>query len=79
MLLTINLPCRWLHTLYLAIDANFRLKLKARNIDDPELGSGWAYFVEQTEYEKHVRKHFKEKEVRSIHVLIKIKAFTHFF
>lgn len=54
---------RWLHALYLAIDANFRLKLKARGIEDPELGSGWAYFVEQTDYEKHLRKHFDDKEV----------------
>lgn len=56
----------WLFALFIAIDANFRLKLKARGIKDPELGSGWAYFVEQTEYEKHVRKHFTDVDVRTI-------------
>lgn len=26
------------------------------------MGSGWAYFVEQLQYEKHVRKHWAEKD-----------------
>jgi hypothetical protein len=54
---------RWLYSIFLAIDANFRLKLKARSIDDPELGSGWAYFVEQLEYTEHVKQYFSEKDV----------------
>lgn len=54
---------RWLFALFIAVDANFRLKLKARGIKDPELGSGWSYFVEQLAYEKHVCKHFDEKDV----------------
>lgn len=57
---------RWLFALFIAVDANFRLKLKARGIRDPEIGSGWTYFVEQLEYEKHVRKHWDEKDVRSL-------------
>ncbi|KZS90570.1 hypothetical protein SISNIDRAFT_386166, partial [Sistotremastrum niveocremeum HHB9708] len=61
----INLPPDWQHcaanlwlfTLYLAIDANFRLKLKDRGISkDPELGSGWAYFVEHTKYMEQISK-----------------------
>ncbi|KZS94987.1 hypothetical protein SISNIDRAFT_396790, partial [Sistotremastrum niveocremeum HHB9708] len=41
----------WMFTLFLAIDANFRLKLKDRgDSKDPELGSGWAYFVEHQAY-----------------------------
>lgn len=52
--------------MFLAIDANFRLKLKNRGIKDPELGSGWAYFVEEKKYNTHVKKHFQEKEVRTI-------------
>ena len=36
----------WIYTLYLAMDANFRLKLRNRHIkNDPELGPGWAYFL----------------------------------
>lgn len=58
-----NLNHRWLYALFLAIDANFRLKLKARGIKDPDMGSGWAYFVEQLAYEQHVRKHFDDTEV----------------
>ncbi|TDL13469.1 hypothetical protein BD410DRAFT_846920 [Rickenella mellea] len=44
----------WLYTLILSIDANFRLKLKDRGIKDPELGSGWAYFVETDPYMGHL-------------------------
>jgi hypothetical protein len=49
--------------LYLATDANFRLKLKARGIEDPELGSGWAYFVEESEYAAHIKRNMKDKDV----------------
>ena len=45
---------RWLYSLFLAVDANFRLKLKDRKIKDPEIGSGWAYFVENDRYIKHI-------------------------
>lgn len=54
---------RWLHAVFLAIDANFRLKLKARGVNDPELGSGWAYFVGQTEYAQHLNTYEDEKNV----------------
>ncbi|KAG2103729.1 uncharacterized protein F5147DRAFT_746669 [Suillus discolor] len=42
----------WLYGLFLAIDANFRLKCKAVLNDsvDPSLSSGWAYFVEDEAY-----------------------------
>ncbi|KZT31986.1 hypothetical protein SISSUDRAFT_994515, partial [Sistotremastrum suecicum HHB10207 ss-3] len=47
----------WLFTLFLAIDANFRLKLKDRgDSKDPELGSGWAYFVEHAAYMREIAK-----------------------
>lgn len=52
-----------MYALILAIDANFRLKLKARGIKDPEIGSGWAYFVEQSKYAAHVAQNFDEPEV----------------
>lgn len=45
---------RWLYTYFLAVDANFRLKLKNRGINDPEIGSGWSYFVESKQFNKHV-------------------------
>ena len=43
-----------MYSLFLAVDANFRLKLKDRKIKDPEVGSGWAYFVENNRYIEHV-------------------------
>jgi hypothetical protein len=55
--------------LFLAIDANFRLRLKARGIQDPELGSGWAYFVEESEYAAHLQRNMKDKDVRQSYVL----------
>lgn len=41
----------WLYTLWLAMDANFRLRSKIRGINvDPSLCPGWAYFVENAPY-----------------------------
>lgn len=54
---------RWLYCLFLAIDANFRLKLKVRGIKDPELGSGLAYFVNITRFQEHLKNHTNEDEV----------------
>jgi hypothetical protein len=64
MLLHSNEAARsWLYCLFLAIDANFRLKLKARGISDPELGTGLAYFVDNTKFKKHLESHIDEAEV----------------
>jgi hypothetical protein len=55
---------RWLYTLILTVDANFRLKNKGRTIkDDPALGSGWAHWVEDKPYQEHVGKYGHEVEV----------------
>ncbi|TFK59703.1 hypothetical protein BDN72DRAFT_873011 [Pluteus cervinus] len=47
---------RWIYRLFLAIDANFRLKRRALSSEeaDPSLGKGWAYFVDQEPYMAHV-------------------------
>ncbi|KAJ7493142.1 hypothetical protein B0H11DRAFT_1911569 [Mycena galericulata] len=56
-----NLPSNWrdvdpkykfLYMLLLAVDANFKLKNRMRpnEIDDPPLGPGWSYWVEQLRY-----------------------------
>jgi hypothetical protein len=45
---------RWVYAQFIAVDANFKLKLKNRHIKDPELGSGWSYFVENSAYLRHV-------------------------
>ena len=54
---------RWIYGLNLAIDANFRLKLKDHNVIDPELGPGWAYFVNEEKYQEEIKKHPQPKEV----------------
>jgi hypothetical protein len=56
----------WIYAQFIAIDANFRLKLKNRQLDDPELGSGWFYFVENSAYTGHVEKSLIEEEVRCV-------------
>ncbi|TFK46468.1 hypothetical protein OE88DRAFT_1714953 [Heliocybe sulcata] len=53
----------WLYALTLAIDANFRLKLKKRDLIDVELAPGWAYFVEESGYQRFLRSHIEESEV----------------
>ena len=53
---------RWVYAQFIAVDANFRLKLKNRQINDPELGSGLSYFVENSAYVKHVEKNTPEEE-----------------
>lgn len=52
----------WLYAQFITVDANFRLKLKDRQINDPELGSGWAYFVENSAYTHHVKENLYEEE-----------------
>jgi hypothetical protein len=49
----------------LTIDANFRLKNKARGIDDdPPLGDGWGHWVPNEPYQEHIEKYGYQKEVR---------------
>ncbi|KAI0047219.1 hypothetical protein FA95DRAFT_1465725, partial [Auriscalpium vulgare] len=47
----------WLYEQVFAVDANFRLKLKDRNLRDLELAPGWAYYVEETAYQHHLKNH----------------------
>jgi hypothetical protein len=37
------------------MDANFKLKGKDRDINDPELAPGWAFFVEETRFQEHIK------------------------
>ena len=61
---------RWLYSLFLAVDANFRLKLKDRKIKDPEIGSGWAYFVENSQYIEHVSQKTNGVEVSDSFIVV---------
>ncbi|KAJ7177592.1 hypothetical protein C8R46DRAFT_1212338 [Mycena filopes] len=69
-----NIPANWrdvppelrfLYMLMLAVDANFRLKnrMRANEVDDPSLGPGWGYWVEQKRYARHLKKYVGEKDL----------------
>ncbi|KAJ6457197.1 hypothetical protein C8R47DRAFT_995822 [Mycena vitilis] len=69
-----NLPEGWrdvdlafLYMLILAMDANFRLKnrLRSNETQDPSLGSGKGYFVEQDGFKNHLKHYIAEKDVSS--------------
>lgn len=47
---------RWKYALFLAIDANFRLKRKLVSSDnvDPSLNAGSCYFVEENAYKQYL-------------------------
>ena len=55
---------RYLYAIFLALDANFRLKRKnvSSNEADPGLSKGWAYIVEETKYKAHLELHKNEVE-----------------
>jgi len=63
MILKSDYLFRWLYTLFLAFDANFRLSLKDKGFNDIELGPGWAYQVEETQYQNHVATILDQQEV----------------
>ncbi|KAF7305707.1 CxC2 domain-containing protein [Mycena chlorophos] len=56
---------RFLYALLLALDANFRLKnrIRANEHQDPSLGSGWGYFVEDEDYKEHLSDYVAEVDV----------------
>lgn len=54
---------RFLYTLFVAIDANFKLKGKERKIRDIELMSGLGAFVEEGPFKAHIANHVEEEEV----------------
>ncbi|EIW74480.1 hypothetical protein CONPUDRAFT_67415, partial [Coniophora puteana RWD-64-598 SS2] len=60
-------PKRWLNALFLAIDANFRLKRRhvSSEESDPSLGDGVAYMVKEKPYKEFLSMHAKETQDRS--------------
>lgn len=59
----LNLRCRYLYTLFLSADANFKLKGKDRGIYDLELAPGWATFIEEGRYQEHIAQYTDQPEV----------------
>ena len=72
----LTLTNRYLHTLFVALDANFRLKRKnvSNSTADPGLIRGAAYFVEETMYKKHLEEYTDEKE--PVSSLIHMSSYT---
>jgi hypothetical protein len=54
---------RFLYILYVAVDANFKLKGKDRGLKDVELMPGWAYFVREAEFQAHIAGYVHQPEV----------------
>lgn len=54
----------FLHALFLALDANFRLKRKnvSSQTLDPGLNRGYAYFVEEVAYKDYLERYTTEVE-----------------
>ena len=44
----------WKSTLIIALDACFKLKLKNRSFNDPDLGTRLAYMVNDNKYQLHL-------------------------
>lgn len=55
---------RFLYTLYIAVDANFKLKGKQRHLNDVELMGGMGAFVEEEKYQQHLAEYVSQPEVR---------------
>lgn len=57
----------FLDTLFVALDANFRLKRKnvSSHESDPGLSQGFSYFVEETRYCEHLKNYISEAELVS--------------
>lgn len=73
-------PCSFLDTLFVAIDANFRLKRKnvSSHESDPGLSKGLSYFVEDTRYREHIKNYISEAELVSYAVGISFRAHLNF-
>lgn len=56
---------RYIYTMMLSLDANFRLKRRAVSNDarDPGLINGGGYFVENRGYHEHILKHANQEDV----------------
>lgn len=62
----------WIYRLFLAIDGNFRLKRRKVSSDkrDPGLGHGWAFFVEEKAFKKHLTANWDHKQdVRRVYLV----------
>ena len=57
------LHSRYLYRPIFATDANFKLKLKSRDLDATMLSKGWVYLIENSAYMAHLAKYNDDLEV----------------
>ncbi|THU87930.1 hypothetical protein K435DRAFT_866769 [Dendrothele bispora CBS 962.96] len=57
----------FLYYMFLAIDANFRLRnrMTSNHYKSPTLGDGWAYLVPRAAYEEHILRYVNQEEMSS--------------
>lgn len=55
VVLTRLVVVRWKNTLFIGLDACFKLKLKDRGFKDPDVSQGSAYTVNEGPYQKYLR------------------------
>lgn len=55
----VDFESRWLHALFIGIDANFRLRRKdiSDDVRDPGFNKGFAYMVEEVAFKNFIRKY----------------------
>ncbi|KAF8992130.1 hypothetical protein BDQ17DRAFT_1432627 [Cyathus striatus] len=56
-------PLLFLYTMFLAVDANFKLKGKDRKLDDIDLLTNKEAFVDQSEYLNHIQNYNEQSEM----------------
>ena len=54
---------RFLYTVFLAMDANFKLKGKDRGLTDLEMTPGWSYCMNEHEYQSYLVDYAHKDEV----------------
>ena len=61
------------------MDANFKLRSKDRSVQDVALSPGWAYYVQQEAFAKHVEAFGKGKEDVRVSLFLSNLLFSNMF
>ena len=65
---------KWMHQLRITVDANFKLKNKARGIkNDPPLGDGWGHWVPESPYQEYLMQYGHQAEVSDCDFTLNIR------
>ena len=67
--LPVVLPVSWKSTMFVGLDACFKLKSKDRSFVDVDLGTGLAYMVNNEKYQRHLAHCLKNPPPKEVRVL----------